>query len=714
MKKGQNNKIKINPLILIMSFLLLCSICIRMVQVSLFTTIDGVNLQRLASSRTTKTDVLPATRGNIYDIDGNVLAQNISSYTVIAYLDPKRSENQSRLFHVADKKTTAEKLAPILNMEVSNIENLLNRQNVTQVELGPGGRGITVLTKERIVELRLPGIDFIETQRRYYPNGRFLSYVIGYAKSNEKKEIIGELGIEGLYNEDLKGVDGFLEFQRDRKGYRIPNTKEIRIDPIDGKDIYLTINHNIQLFVERVLAESYTQFSPEWILMVVADAKDGKILASSSYPSFDPNIRDLTNYLDPVVSYAFEPGSTMKTYTYMAAMESNKYNGSDTFLSGNIAIGQDTIREWNVKGWGTITYDQGFALSSNVGIARLVQEYINAQILRDYFAKLGFGRRTDIGLPKEAEGKMTFRYPIEIVTAGFGQGITTTAIQHIQALTAISNNGIMLKPYIIDKIIDPNTDEIILQGSKQELGRVASQSTVDKIKELMYEVIHNDMETGTGFPFKVEGLDIIAKTGTSQIADGRGGYLTGRQNVIRSFAGMYPKDDPQVIIYAAVKKPLNGSVRSISIPVKTVAENVAKYLNIFPNENNIEDITNYNLPSFVNKNLSDVVKELNNYKIPIIKLGNGNKVINQYPLPGVTISSKDKIFIVTNDLNIRMPNIIGWSSREVSTLINILNLDYELDGYGFVVSQSISKDALITEKSKLLVGLKPKFNLKEN
>jgi penicillin-binding protein 2B len=145
-------------------------------------------------------------------------------------------------------------------------------------------------------------------------------------------------------------------------------------------------------------------------LLVVAEAKTGRILASTSYPSFNPNIRDLTNYLDPVVSYAFEPGSTMKTFTYMAAMENNKYKGNDTFMSGSINIYDDVVRDWKREGWGTITYDRGFTLSSNVGIANLVQKYINRNILKDYFLDLGFGTKTGIELPNEQPGKIDFKY----------------------------------------------------------------------------------------------------------------------------------------------------------------------------------------------------------------------------------------------------------------------------------------------------------------
>ncbi len=710
MKKDQNSKIKVNPLLLLVSFFLLVGLGLRMAQLSLFNTIDGVNLHKLASSRTTKKEILPANRGTIYDIKGNALAENVLSYTVIAYLDPKRSENQNKLLHVVDKKETAKKLAPIINMDASYIEELLNRKGIKQVELGPGGRGITELTKEKIEALELPGIDFMESYKRYYPNGQFASYIVGYAK-NDNNEIIGELGLESYYNKELRGKDGYLEFQRDKNGYQIPNTKEIRIEPVDGKDIYLTIDNNIQLFVERAVSDSFKIYKPDWMVMVVADGKTGKILASSSYPSFDPNIRNVTNYLDPMVSYAFEPGSTMKTYTYMAAMENNKYNGNDTFKSGKIAVGDDIVNDWEPKGWGMLTYDQGFALSSNVGATNLVQKYLNGLSLKNYLLDLGFGKQTGIKLPKEVAGKIAFKYPIEIATASFGQGITTTPIQHIQALTAISNNGILLKPYIIDKIVDPSTDEVLYHGAKEELGRVASTTTVSKIKELMANVINNDPATGTGYMYKVEGLDMIGKTGTAQIADSRGGYLTGDYNTIRSFAGMYPKEDPQVIIYAVAKRPLWGTSKLLTDAVKAVAEDTSMYLNIFKSDDKKEAIINYELPSFINKDLDDTKTTLANYKIPTTVLGDGTKIIRQYPAPGIHVSSKDRVFIVTNGGNMRMPNIIGWPSREVLTLINLLNIDYEFDGYGFVYKQSISIDTLLKHDDKLTVYLKPKFNL---
>lgn len=708
MKKRPTNPVKVSPLVLIVSFFWLLVIAGRTAQLALLSTIDGINIQKFATSRTTRKQVLVANRGNIFDINGNILAQNVSSYTVIAYLDENRSKNQVRPQHVVDKEHTAKQLAPILKMSEESIYNLLNRKNVTQVELGPGGRGITELTKEAIIALELPGIDFSKSYKRYYPNGRFLSYTLGYAKSNNQDEIYGELGLEAHYNDKLKGTNGYLEFQADSNGYQIPNTNEKRIEPVDGHDLYLTIDNNIQLFVEKALSENYDATYPEWLLMVVADAKTGQILASTSYPSFDPNIRDITSYLDPVVSYAYEPGSTMKIFTYMATMENNSYRGNDTFPSGSIRIGEYTVRDWNTYGWGNITYDLGFCLSSNVGVSHLVDKNINRFILRDYLLKMGFGKVTGIELPREVPGKINFKYKIEVANAAFGQGITITPIQMIQALTAIANEGMMLKPYLVDKIVNPDTNEIIHQGLRTELHQVANQATIKKIKELMYNVIHNDSSATTGSTYKVEGLDLIGKTGTAQIADGKGGYMSN--TFISSFAGLYPKDDPKLIIYTVAR---GGTRNTIISSVKRVVMDTAKYLNIKQTNNDEEKIINYVMPSFLNKEVSDVKNTLRKENIYAITFGDGDKIIRQYPNAGSIMSHQDLVFLITNESLIKIPNMYGWSSREVLTFTKLFSIKCELDGYGYVVSQNIPPGSLLDEATNLIIELQPKYDFKD-
>lgn len=709
MVKDVDTYVKVNKVIFIVSLFLIMVIIVRAVFISLSPTVNGVNLQVFASNRNTNKQVLVAKRGTIYDTNGDLLAQNVSAYTVIAYLDPNISKNSSKPLHVIDKQMTAEKLSPILKMEVSDILALLNKKDVYQVELGPGGRGITELTKEEIELLDLPGIDFISSYKRYYPNGNFLSYTLGYAKNEEDGSIIGELGLENYYDDILSGKNGSLEYQQDRLGYKIPGTREIKVDPVDGEDIYLTIDSNIQLFVENALKSQFEYSQPEWLLMVVADAKTGKILANASYPSFDPNTRELTQYLNPLVSYAYEPGSTMKIFTYMAAIENGTYKGDDTFMSGKLQIGPNTVWDWNDIGWGEITYDQGFALSSNVGVANITQKFLNRDILLNYMKKLGFGKKTGITLPKELAGKVDFYYPLDVASAGYGQGITTTPIQYIQALTSIANDGEMLSPYIVEKIVDPSTKKVSYQGKRKSLGTVASKETISKIKDLMYSVTHSDI--GTGVAYSLDGYELIGKTGTAQIGNTTG-YEKGAY--IYSFAGMFPKDDPQVIIYTAVRKPKVGTSLAIKNAVKEVMENTAKYLNLVSFNSVKEEIVNYKIDSLINKKVTDVSNYATEKKTTLVVLGDGDKIINQYPTYSSDISSKDKIFVLTNGKNITMPDITGWSLKEVLNLVNLMNINYDVQGYGRVIGQSIGVNEPITKDSVLTITLEPKYKEEES
>ena len=444
---------------------------LQLIRLSTFKTVYGINMREFSLNRNTTSNTIYAKRGSIFDRDGNPLAINVTSYTVIAYLSPTRTGSSSTIKHVQDPEYTAYKLSPILDMSVEKLTSLMS-QNAYQVELGPGGRGITELKKQEIEALELPGIDFIEDQKRYYPNGDFASYAIGYAKKNEDGSIIGEMGIESKYDDSLKGTDGHEEYQQDLNGYKIPDTPEIRTNPINGNDIYLTIDSNIQRFLETAVKENSEKYKPEWMVMAVMDAKTGDILGSSSTPSFDPNIKNITNYENPLASYLFEPGSTMKIYTYMCAMETGKYDGSKTYTSGKYKIGDDTVKDWNQGyGWGNISYDLGFEYSSNVGIANLVNTILTKEQLKDCYEKYGFGDITGIELGRELSRDLTFRYPIEVANAGFGQGILTTPIQHLQALTLITNNGKMLKPHIVEKIVDSNTEKTIYTRNKEETER---------------------------------------------------------------------------------------------------------------------------------------------------------------------------------------------------------------------------------------------------
>ncbi len=698
---------------------------IQLCYLSLSPKIYGIDMNEFSSNRKTVTNILKSNRGSIYDSLGNTLASNVTSYTVIAYVNEKVTGDSEVQKHVTDVIGTAEALAPVLDMDVETIKKLLNdgiNKNAWQVELGPGGRGITELKKEEVEALGLPGIDFVESTKRYYPNGDFASYIIGYVRQYEdlvnedgveklQYNLVGEMGIEANFNEKLGGQDGYLTYQKDLAGYKIPDSKETLVPAIDGNDIYLTIDSNIQRFVEASIKEVITKYNPEWMTLTVMDAKTGDILGTSTAPSFDPNIKNITNYENPLISTSFEPGSTMKIYTYMCAMETGLYDGNALYQSGNLQIGDDKVSDWNVYGWGFLSYDKGFEYSSNVAVSTLVQTILNKQKLRSCLESYGFGEKTGIELSNEASGNISsFNYPIEVANASFGQGITITAIQQLQALTLISNNGKMLKPHIVDKIVDSNTGEVLFETPIEESEQIVSEETVDKIKKLMYNVVNSDDPIATGKNYKIDGLDVIGKTGTAEIFDvNQGRYLDGENDYIFSFAGMYPYENPEVIIYATMKKPTNGASQGLIMAVRSVMESVAKFKNIFNDTSNIEIVDTYKLDSYVNEKTDVIKQQLDNTKLDLVIIGDGDKIVSQYPSVNTTLVSGDKLFLVTNSNQIKMPNMIGWSKADALKFSELTKMNFIFEGYGYIYEQSIAEDTILLSDMEINLKLKDKY-----
>ena len=571
MKKEINNdKFRISKPVIIVTFFLFIVLIIRLCYLCLFDyKVGNSTITAFIKNRNTTEEVIMPKRGTIYDVNGNILANDVISYTLIAYLSDTRVDSKGNKDYVEDIDDTSSKLADVLGASVDDIKSVLingKENNKYQVEFGSIGKGLSELAKEEIDELNLQGIDFIKDIKRYYPNGDFASYLIGYTVNKEdddgNKFITGEMGIEEYYNDTLKGNTGFVTYEKDKYGYKIANGREYIEPAEDGNDIYLTIDNNIQLFIHNAVNKAQEESDAEWVLMAVMDAKTGKILGYSSTPSFDPNLRNMTSYIDPLVTLTYEPGSTMKVFSYMCAIDSGNYDGNITYTSGSKTYtsengGKDvTISDWKKEGWGILTYDQGFALSSNIAVANIVESVITKEDLKTCYAKYGFGNKTDFTLKREESGNINYTYQIEAATAGYGQGITTTPIQHLQALTAIANNGTMLKPYVVDKIKDSNTGKILEENKKTELTTIIKSSTVDKMKELMANVINGDNTNSTGYAYYMDGYSLIGKTGTAQIFDyTKGKYMSGSSDYIYSFSGMFPGDDPEIILYAAIKRP---------------------------------------------------------------------------------------------------------------------------------------------------------------
>lgn len=700
MVKGKYNRL-FQTCSLIVVILLFALIIGKLFYVAVSPTVDGVNLKKFALSRTTATKTITANRGTIYDNMGEILAQDVRSYTVIAYLSSSRTTDPDKPYHVVDKEKTAELLSPLINMTKESILALLNR-DAYQVELGPGGRGITELVKQEIEALDLPGIDFIKSSKRDYPYGDFASYIIGYAKKNDNDEIEGEMGIEGKYNSSLKGTNGKITYQKDAYGYRIANTPTYEEKAESGVDIYLTLDSNIQMYLENAMA-TVEKDGAEWASITVADAKTGAIVGSATIPSFNPNTLNITNYNSQLTSYTYEPGSTMKIYSFMAAIEEGIYKGDEEYTSGNIIVDDYKISDWNTTGWGKITYDTGFTYSSNVAAVNLAQA-LGKEKLLNYYEKFGFGTKTGIELPNEYNGQVEAIYESELASISYGQGMTTTPIQNIQALTSLANGGVVLKPYIIEKIVDTNTGKTTYEGKRTDIGRAVSSSTVNKMIELMDITVNTNDPIATGKRYATDSVRLIGKTGTAQYALANGKYSSGNYNNIRSFAGMFPKDNPEYVIYVSAKKYMGGASGFASM-VKSVVESIAKYKNLDTRDTDKDLSKIINLTSYINKDITTSKDQLTNLGLNVVVIGNGEKVVNQYPKKGENILSGNKIFLVTDYSEIVMPNIIGWNSSDVRTFANLINLSYTMNDYGKVTAQSIPEGTILDSASMLEVTL---------
>lgn len=680
MKKKVTVKIS-KFIILIVAFLFVAIIC-KLSYVVLSDKVDGINLKDKSASITTVKKTLYADRGSIYDVNGEELASTVNSYTVIAYLNSKKT-------NVEDKEKTAKELAPILNMTEEKLMELLNK-NLYQVELRPGGYGITEVVKARIEKLELPGIDFIKnSKKRYYNKSTFASYIVGYAKVLDDGKISGELGIEGYYDDILSGTNGYTKYLKyTSSNYKIPNTNEDTKKAKDGSDIYLTIDSSIQLIAEKAVSSMKEKFNTDWAVFTVMDAKTGAIVASATNPNFNPNdTNTIKEYMNPLLSYQYEPGSVMKVFSFASAIEEEKYDGEETFKSGSYTLDDGTvIRDSERKGWGTISFDEGFARSSNVAATTLALR-LGVDKLSEYYNNLGFGKKTGIELSNEAVGDIEMVYQSELATASFGQGVSVTAIQMLQALSAMTNDGTVIKPYIVDKVVDQNGN-ITYQGERQVVKKVYSTNTVNKMHEIMKKVIDINKY------WQVNNVSIMGKTGTAQIASPKGGYLTGTYDYIKSFAGIFPADDPKYIVYVAGKKP-ETNLGSWAKVITTAIEEIASYAKLTESKSDADPSKIIKLDNYISKNLDTTLEELKNEKINIITIGNGKYIINQYPLKNKTLLSGEKLFLLTNDKEIKMENLKGWSLSEVKTYCNLIGLNLEYSGYGYVINQSIEENTIL-------------------
>lgn len=626
-----------------MKFILLCFIIVFICivgRIFFVQVIDYNKLSKLSNDLWSHNLPITADRGLILDRNGNILAGNIT--TVSLYLVPAQIKN---------KEEVSIKLADILNISVDEMKKHVYKK--TSIErVHPEGRNLNSEIANQINNLNYDGIYLLKEAKRYYPNEELLSHVLGFVGIDNQ----GLSGLELMYNDYLTGSDGSIKYYSDGLGNRL-KMNEVYHEPTNGMNITLTIDLDIQKSIERELDNIISKYQPEQALILAENPKTGEILGMSSRPTFNPN-----NYQSSSVEVinrnlpiwmTYEPGSTFKIITLASAIEEKKVNiFTDTYYdSGHIMVENARIKCWKAGGHGGETFLQVVENSCNPGFVVLGQR-LGKEKLFDYIDKFGFGMKSGIDLTGESNG-ILFNIdkvgPVELATSSFGQGVSVTPIQQVNAVSAVVNGGTLLKPYVVKEITDSMSNSVIFENERNEIRQVISKETSDLVKYALESVVAN----GTGRNAYIENYRVGGKTGTAQKVE-NGHYLVG--NYIVSFMGFMPSDDPEIVLYVAIDNPkgITQYGGTVSAPIaKSILEEAADILNIKPSTEGMPKVYNWydtkyiKVPDVTNMLLEDANKLLKGFDVRYV--GSGKRVIKQEPLPNTYIKELGTIRLMLGD-----------------------------------------------------------------
>lgn len=658
-----------------------------------------------------------AKRGRIVDYQGSTLVEDNAAYTLYAYIAEDIFDGDDPAF-VVDKEDTAKKIAEVLKIEYDFVLSQLNSES-KQVEFGLAGKNITAEQKETLEGYELPGIGFIPVLVRGYYSSSLGSTLIGMTRFNEdlnRQE--GIMGIEQYYDDVLTGKNGVEVYRQDRDQYRFDSIEQLSEASEPGKDIKLTIDKIVQSSLDKalnnIMKDKTVEATEAWGALV--DVKTGRIVALADAPSFNANDPD-TLYLNRGTEYAYEPGSTMKTLTYAMALNEGAISPEDTF-DGNtyyiklnpdgsgtrVSSGMDydeVIRNPFQVDYGTITMKEGYQRSSNVMIAEVMAKYLHQNAFQQYMDDLGFFKPVNIGKMPEAEGQELWNYYLEKINNGFGQGSTVTMMQMLQAHTAVFGDGTVVKPYIIESITNPDTKEVEYQAEVQKGKKVFSDEAAQLTRDAMSDNVENQA-FGMG-RFKMDDMSVMAKSGTSEIVVD--GAYSKSEYIFSAMLG-FPYENPQYAFYFAYRTYDFHNNIAVANEMKNV---IRTLISNYPIDNNKTEedpeIHNIEIKNYVNQSLSTALDELKKEGHKPVVVGNGNIVIDQYPQRGTLILNNEKIFLKTNSNEIKLPNMKGWSYKEVQAYMDFIQKDFKIKGSGFVKSQSLPAGTVLNKDSKLEIIL---------
>lgn len=579
---------------------------------------------------------LEASRGKIYDNDGEVLVDNLTTSSVIVV--PSQ---------VKDYINTAYHLAKILECdEETMIEKVKKKVSVERLQ--PEGRQISDEKAYAISKLKLPGVYLVQDTLRYYPKKNYLAQTLGFVGIDNQ----GLTGLELKYDEYLTGTNGSINYYMNAKSQNLNIYPAEYNYPTSGFDMKLTVNTEIQDVIERELNNAYATYNPDSILALAMDPNTGAILGIASKPDYDPNDyknadSEIYNRNLPIWK-TYEPGSTFKIITFSSALNEKLFDmDNDTYFDkGYEIVNGVRIKSWKKGGHGLQTFREVLQNSSNPGFVEIGRR-LGKDKLYQYVQNFGLTEKTNVDMIGESSGIM-FSYDnfndVEQATVAFGQGISVTPIQLVRAVCACVNGGYLYEPYIVDEIINPKTKEVVYKKEKKLIQQIISEETSIKVRDALEGVVTN----GGGKNAYIEGYRIGGKTGTAQKAVN--GTYSGNGYIL-SFIGVAPIDNPKIVLYIAMDNPKN----CVQYGGTTVAPIARKMFSDILPAMGIErvteqkekayvwtDVKTYKVDNYVGLKKSEVKSD--NYGFEF--LGEGDKVIDQLPRVNEKIEEGKKVKIM--------------------------------------------------------------------
>ena len=667
-----------------------------------------VNLQR---------STVFARRGTIYDANMTILAEDVRSYTLYAIVDPTRPSMDGQQAYVSDFESTASALAPLLGLSTTYIIERLEKADY-QTEFGPKGSDLSTAVKETIEALDLPGLGFTETLSRVYPQDTFASHLIGYINDDEntpEKDAIGRMGLEASLNNRLKGINGLRIATVDSQGYVLPGTPE-RITPAqNGQSVVLTLDKPLQDQLQMTLNQIQQIVTAQKAWGSIVEVKTGKILGIAQTENFNPNLANPTSFLSYTSQLLYEPGSTMKTFTYAAAIEEGVYDNEATFdsrpfyytikdgkikrltsSSGSLGV----IRNVSNLNWGTISYEYGYAVSSNVGMASLLTDRLDPELLKKHLNNFHFFEPVNTDILPESLAVSNISSLTDLLHVSFGQGISVNMLQLVQAYTAIMNQGTMMKPYVVDRIVDSTTHEVLEQKTPSVVGQPISASTANTMVDLMRKAALNP-DSGVRY-YDIPAAHVFGKTGTAQVY--KDGAYAKDEYIYSVILGL-PYEDPQYLVYVAVDGYMSGSTtRQYREAIKSILNAIA-LRKLTPQNGENDVLTTGIVPRVINHSLSYALSQLQALTNPVVVIGSGNAVIQQVPSPLTRVLSNQRVFVLTSRDAVLMPDMHGWSKKDALTFFSLIGCQFIIDGSGSVITQSVPVGTLIPDGEVILVTL---------